>query len=91
MNKYINERDVRLFLEGEYDETDVDDFMNYLNLVADIINVRHGKWIGIESDGFADGHFIYYLWECSECHTQHYIDDDQLYSYCPDCGAKMEE
>lgn len=29
--------------------------------------VRHGRWIGLEYDGYADGAPVYDLWECSEC------------------------
>ena len=50
--------------------------------------VRHGKWIGIEYDGYADGYPVYYLWECSECGYEHKGEDTP--EYCQDCGAKMD-
>lgn len=34
---------------------------------ADVAPVRHGRWIGLEYDGYADGSPVYDLWECSEC------------------------
>ena len=52
--------------------------------------VRHGTWIGIEYDGYADGCPVYDLWECSECKHEHKGEEDTLTDYCPDCGAKMD-
>ena len=43
---------------------------------ADVAPVRHGRWMDMK--GF---------WMCSECHK----DTLNLFSYCPYCGAKMDE
>ena len=52
--------------------------------------VRHGKWIGTEYDGYADGNPVYYEWICSDCKT--IIEDDEpIWNYCPHCGAKMDK
>lgn len=51
--------------------------------------VRHGKFIGTEYDGYADGHPVYYEWKCSECGCI-FEDDEPTYNYCPYCGAKMD-
>ena len=51
--------------------------------------VRHGRWIGIEYDGYADGNPVYDVWECSECLEEHNGEEDTLTNYCPNCGAKM--
>ena len=32
---------------------------------------------------------IMYWWECSKCHHDAWYDGDDLYNYCPWCGAKM--
>lgn len=50
--------------------------------------VRHGYWIGLESDGYADGFPVYYLWECSECGNEHRGEDTP--NYCSNCGSKMD-
>lgn len=45
--------------------------------------VKHGRWFHINNDSF-----IY----CSECNNEAYWDTDygqQLFDYCPYCGAKM--
>lgn len=54
-----------------------DDFMS-----ADVQPVRHGRW-----EKNYDGIMIW--WECSECHHDAWYDGDDLYNYCPNCGAKM--
>ena len=30
--------------------------------------VRHGRWVPLSYDGYADGYPVYDEWECSECH-----------------------
>lgn len=50
---------------------------------ADVQPIRHGRWFHINNDGI-----IY----CSECENEAYWDTDygqQLFDYCPYCGAKM--
>ena len=50
---------------------------------ADVQPVKRGKWYHINNEGF-----IY----CSECQHEAYWDTDygqQLFDYCPYCGAKM--
>ena len=48
----------------------------------DAVPVRHGKWVD-KNDGGIEGAWNY----CSVCGEQA-ID---LYDYCPNCGAKMDE
>lgn len=52
--------------------------------------VRHGKYIGTEFDGYADGCPVYYEWKCSECGCV-FEEEEPTYNYCPNCGAKMDE
>lgn len=51
--------------------------------------VRHGKFVGTEYDGYADGYPVYYEWECSQCGCV-FEDEEPTYKYCPNCGAKMD-
>lgn len=51
--------------------------------------VRHGKYIGTEYDGYADGCPVYYEWKCSECGCV-FEEEEPTYNYCPHCGAKMD-
>ena len=57
---------------------------------ADVAPVRHGRWIGIEYDGYADGFPVYDLWECSECGEEVRGDDvPSTHPWCHSCGARM--
>ena len=50
---------------------------------ADVQPVKRGKWLHFNSDGI-----IF----CSECKHEAYWDTDygqQLFDYCPYCGARM--
>ena len=52
--------------------------------------VRHGEWVGLEFDGYADGCPVYDLWECSKCKGEHKGESDTLTDYCPNCGVLMD-
>ena len=49
---------------------------------ADVVEVRHGRWIWTES---GEEDYEQY-WVCSCCGEKEYIE----YNYCPNCGAKMD-
>ena len=52
---------------------------------ADVIPVRHGRWIEKqEKDTFAG---YLYSYECSECGRV----KQRKEPYCPNCGARMDE
>ena len=54
-------------------------------------HVVHGKWIGLEYDGYADGCPVYDLWECSECGEEVRGEDvPDTHPWCHGCGAKMD-
>lgn len=52
---------------------------------VDAVPVRHGKWMRTEDEC---GDFL--CWTCSECGEQ-YVMPHHRASYCPNCGAKMDE
>ena len=53
--------------------------------------VRHGRWIGLEYDGYADGAPVYDLWECSECGEEVRGNDvPDTHPWCHSCGTKMD-
>lgn len=59
---------------------------------ADVVEVRHGRWIGLEYDGYADGCPVYDLWECSECGEEVRGEDvPATYPWCRSCGARMDK
>ena len=61
---------------------------------ADVVEVRHGKWIETQEPlGWCDVDCA----ECSVCHESWIIDEDSsiddyecIWHYCPNCGAKMD-
>lgn len=58
---------------------------------ADVVEVVHGRWIGLEYDGYADGCPVYDLWECSECGEEVRGEDvPDTHPWCHGCGAKMD-
>lgn len=52
---------------------------------ADVVEVKHGKWIPIKDDE----HWYVLRWECSCCGFR--TTSDKMANYCEDCGAKMED
>ena len=54
---------------------------------ADVVEVRHGKWIEKPNPWGQDGSHTYI---CSICNEQISILGNLL-PYCPNCGAKMDE
>lgn len=59
---------------------------------ADVVEVRHGRWIGLEYDGYADGCPVYDLWECSECCEEVRGEDvPSTHPWCHSCGARMDK
>lgn len=57
---------------------------------ADVQPVRHGQWIGISYDGYADGNPVFCEWKCSECGKIVVADDANELNYCCNCGARMD-
>ena len=59
---------------------------------ADVVEVRHGRWIGLEYDGYADSNPVYDLWECSECGEEVRGEDVPVtHPWCHCCGARMDK
>lgn len=54
----------------------------------DVQPVRHGRWLGTEYDGYADGLPVYDVWECSQCWEEWHGENTPC--YCPNCGARMD-
>lgn len=57
----------------------------------DAVPVVHGRWVGLEYDGYADGCPVYDVWECSECGEEVSGEDvPETHPYCHGCGARMD-
>ena len=93
MTKLIDADELREFLnwtscKAPYSKKQVLMWIDMARAV-DAVPVRHGKFIGTEYDGYADGNPVYYEWKCSECGCV-FEDDEPTYNYCPHCGARMD-
>ena len=55
-------------------------------LSADVVPVRHGRWINAYSDIEPNPMFMYGI--CSECGFEQGIS--KYLNFCPNCGAKMD-
>ena len=65
---------------------------NTINATADVVEVRHGRWIGFPDclkfpSAYSDDHIVCSI--CEECFS--ILDNDtERFDLCPNCGAKME-
>ena len=50
---------------------------------ADVVPVRHGRWIEQEKYTFGT------MYDCSICGNR-ILDNGHSWNYCPNCGAKMD-
>lgn len=78
---------------------DINDFEEKLKSMptVDAVPVRHGRWIkGSETKMIKKNRYLILAdaMYCSECENEAYWDTDygqQLFDYCPNCGARMDE
>ena len=102
MKEYIEKAAVEKFIEDGLNNPDKNkafghdaiEIMAEIHYMpaADVAEVRHGRWIGIEYDGYADGFPVYDLWECSECGEEVRGDDvPSTHPWCHSCGARMDK
>lgn len=85
MKEYIERAAVKNLLE-RYGATN--DAMALIDIIPadDVVEVRHGRWTGAESDD------EYLLWHCSECsYPVKTIAGHPVAKYCPRCGARMDK
>ena len=54
---------------------------------VDAVPVRHGKWI---DEGYYADNTNVKAWHCSECNWHMLGYGDELFRFCPSCGAKMD-
>lgn len=63
---------------------EVDDSIPNAATVCDMQEVKRGEWI------YADGDVGYNVYRCSKCGKAIFLDEEKIYNYCPNCGAKMD-
>ena len=67
---------------GSYDAFVVDCILKFIP-AADVAPVRHGRWVKKEKYTFG------IMYDCSLCENR-ILDNGHPWSYCPNCGAKMD-
>lgn len=56
---------------------------------ADVVEVRHGEW-NTECKASTSSGFAWYMHTCSTCGYTYKTVVPIGYTYCPNCGAKMD-
>ena len=83
--------DAQLISDGEYCGYCTEDVSLNSIPAADVVEVRHGIWIGIEYDGYADGCPVYDLWECSECGEEFYYGEPSKHTWAVESAVAPTE
>ena len=86
VNDYVETWDCNCITGGIQTVMAVDD-LSYLPTI-DAVPVRHGKWIGYETNSFKNSceGLKRKFYRCSVCRTANAI----RVNYCPNCGTKMD-
>lgn len=59
-------------------------------MIDDAIEKQIAKKPTFDGDGYApDGTFVWDEWLCPNCNSRYEVDYDD-YSYCPNCGQKID-
>lgn len=74
--------------DGAYGYVGADEIADAPTIEAE--PVRHGRWVPVSHDGYADGLPVYDEWECSECRFEVKGEGEPPLNYCPMCGSKMD-
>lgn len=98
MKEYITKNRARQFVCGHCNEVYSEepcepsdcDWMAFIDKepAADVVEVRHGKWIHSEIEDDDWGR-IFHKWTCSVCGYS-VAHNPTGENYCPHCGAKMD-
>ena len=58
---------------------------------TDVAEVKHGQWMPLDPDVDPEGDIWAYCSECeAEISTSWDYDNDNMWTYCPVCGARMD-
>ncbi len=97
MSKYITKEQALYIVSYAANTGNLDMVQELLDTAptADVVEVAHAYWDGIEGDGYAEDEngelqIVYEVFECSNCGCEHHADGEPRWAYCPDCGARMD-
>ena len=85
---YVKRSDVHRAFQPKYAPAINRTFAAMIDSVpaADVVEVRHGKWINAYPEIEPNPMFMYGI--CSVCGFEQSVSDKL--KYCPNCGAKMD-
>jgi len=84
MSRYIDADELK---EQDFQDYSPADVMSAIDSTptANVVRVRHGKWLSVVDD-------VYF--KCSLCNaeisTSWDYEEDDMFNYCPCCGARMD-
>ena len=99
MKEYIERAAVIDLITRRYEQPELCTYEINSIPAADVVEVRHGRWIPSESD-FDDDDTLFDVedlcdWQCSVCHEDICYEDPMerrfLPKFCPNCGARMDK
>ena len=87
MSRYIDAHKLaKVYMAKGKDKLRLATVINELELAptADVVELRHGEWISVDAD---------VIFKCSICEaeisTSWDYENEDMFAYCPCCGAKM--
>lgn len=93
MSRYIDADAFEANMQNEWERNEISngEWIHFREMIndeptADVVPVRHGRWI---HDGFDFPHGNDWI-HCSECGKRGINVPADLSNYCPNCGAMME-
>lgn len=72
-------------LDAKFEVMEIFDFVGRVE-VADVAQVRHGRWVKMDTTGLLA---VEPVWNCSSCGYPAGVSVAGS-KYCPNCGAKMD-
>ena len=95
--QYIERGAIERFIENGLNNPDNDKAFGYDGVcilaevhymqAADVVEVKHGEWVRLDAYKGMEN------FKCSVCRSECYVPtcmNEPMYSYCPNCGAKMD-
>ena len=74
---------------GEYNGGMPPIYLSTATLAIEALKKQIPRKPSYSGDGYADGHLVYDTYECPYCGKQYETDYDN-YTYCPECGQKLD-
>lgn len=74
---------------GAYNGSEPPIYLSTATLAIEALKKQIPRKPSYSGDGYADGHLVYDTYECPYCGKKYEVDYDN-YTYCPECGQKLD-